>query len=51
MTEIESIQQALKQKGTIYRGSFAKYVEEELYKMNTETVTDVASKYLRGMGI
>lgn len=42
----QSIQRGLKQKGTIYRGSFSKYVEEELYKANTETVSDIATKYL-----
>ena len=43
----ESIKRGLKQKGSIYLGSFAEYVEEPEYKTDTETVTDIASQYLR----
>lgn len=51
---LESVRRGLKEKATIYRGSFAKYVEEELFEFitfdiaGTNTVTDIATKYLKG---
>ncbi len=45
---LESVKRGLQQKGNIYRGSFAKYIKGELYKIDTETVTDIATKYLKG---
>ena len=44
---LESVRRGLKQTATIYRGSFAKYVIPD---EAADTVTDTATKYLKGEG-
>jgi len=43
-----SIQHGLKSKKRIYRGSFAKYVEDEINSNDTETVCDWTKGMLAG---
>ena len=44
---LASVRRGLKQKAEIARGSFAIYVEEELYSEDTCTVGDVTTVWLK----